>query len=276
MKKIILITFVLILTVLVSCSNDPEIVTLESGLMYLDDSLGTGREAKAEDLVSLHFSGWMIRDTSDLFSDWSADQQRMAYTLGNTQERNQPVKFVLGSNAFIKGTDDGITGMKPGGVRTIIIPSELAYGEKGMGPIPPNTDLKLVIELLEVKDRIVVEMWDVDSSTFNTTKSGLRYAILKEGEGVEADSGKVVTVHYSGYLESGTKFDSSVERDEPFSFVLGMRQVIPGWDEGLSFMKKGTKARFIIPPDLGYGSMELAQIPANSTLIFDVELLDLQ
>ncbi len=71
-------------------------------------------------------------------------------------------------------------------------------------------------------------------------------------------------------------FDSSVERDEPFSFVLGMQQVMKGWDEGLRLMKQGSKVRFVIPPELAYGRIELEKIPANSTLIFDVEMLDIQ
>jgi peptidylprolyl isomerase len=197
-------------------------------------------------------------------------------SIGNSKMRNQPVKFVLGTGSFIKGSDEGLVGMKVGSRRTLIIPSELAYGEQGIGPIPPNTDIKLVVEVLDTRERIIVEMWDVDSTLFNTTTSGLRYAVLREGEGGFADSGKVVTVHYSGYLEDGTKFDSSVERDEPFSFLLGMGQVIPGWDEGIKLMKKGSKVRLLIPPNLAYGEVELEKIPANSTLIFDIELLDIQ
>lgn len=276
MKKILIFSAVLFLIIAFGCSKENEIVTLESGLQYMDDSLGTGRAAKDSDLVTIHFRGWMVNDSTNLFSDWTADQQKMAYSLGSTYDQNQPIKFVLGTGAFIKGTDQGIKGMKPGGRRTMIIPSAMAYGEKGMGPIPPNTDLKIVIELLDVKDRVVAEEFKVKPEDFKTTSSGLKYAFVNEGEGKNADSGSVVTVHYTGYLEDGTKFDSSVERDEPFSFVLGMGQVIPGWEEALKLMNKGAKARFILPPELGYGTMELAQIPANSTLIFDIEMLDVQ
>jgi len=172
--------------------------------------------------------------------------------------------------------DEGIVGMKIGGTRTIIIPSNLAYGEDGIGPIPPNSDLKLVVELLDVKERIVIEMWDVDSTKLKSTESGLQYSILADGEGETADSGNVVTVHYSGFLVDGTKFDSSVERDDPFSFLLGVGQVIPGWEEGLKLMKKGSKARLVIPPELGYGGLSVGTIPPNSTLFFDVELVDMQ
>jgi len=276
MKKYFYCVFAVLTFLLISCGDKQEVITLESGLQYLDDSLGTGREAKTDDLVTIHFAGWSINDTSNLFGDWLSDPQRSVFLIGNSKMRNQPVKFILGTNSFIKGSDEGISGMKAGGQRTIIIPSQLAYGEKGIGPVPPNTNLKLVVELLEVKDKIVAEMWKADSTLFKTTTSGLKYVFIKEGEGGVADSGRVVTVHYSGYLENGTKFDSSVERDEPFSFILGVGQVIPGWDEGIKLMKKGSKAKLIIPPSLGYGELDLDKIPPNSTLIFDVELLDVQ
>lgn len=278
MRKIFLVISILLIAVLISCSKKPEVVTLKSGLMFKDDSLGTGREAKANDLVSIHFKGWMVPegDSIDLFSDWTKIQSMKMRSLGDSKLRNQPVKYVLNTESFIKGCDEGIIGMKEGGVRTIIIPSKLAYGEKGIGFVPPNTDLKVIVDLLEVKDRIVAKMWDVDSSLFKTTKSGLKYVIVKEGDGPKPEPGKLVTVNYSGYLPDGTMFDSSVERDEPITFVIGQGQVIPGWDEGLQLLKKGAKARFIIPPKLGYGEMEVGKIPKNSTLIFDVELIDVQ
>ena len=278
MQKLLLVFFVIITAVLIGCNKGPEVVTLESGLQFMDDSVGTGREAKANDLVSIHFKGWMVpKDTaSELFSDWSIDQTKNMLSLGDSKMRNQPIKFILNSGSFIKGTDEGIVGMKTGGVRTMIIPSKLAYGDAGIGFIPPNTDLKVIVELLEVKDRIVAEMWKVDSTLFKTTASGLKYAIISNGDGPAVEAGKVVTVHYSGYLLDGTMFDSSVERDEPIQFVVGQGQVIPGWDEGMLLLKKGDKARFVIPPQLGYGEMVLEKIPVNSTLIFDTEVIDIK
>ncbi len=276
MKKLLSLFSLMFLVALISCSKKNEIVTLDSGLKYFDDSLGTGREVMQDELVTIHFSGWVITDTSNLFSDWTNDELRKTAMIGNSKLRTQPVKYVVGTNSFITGVDEGIVGMKIGGIRTIIIPANLAYGEEGIGPIPPNSDLKLVVELIDVKERIVVEMWDVDSTKLRTTESGLQYSIITEGEGENADSGNVVTVHYSGFLADGTKFDSSVERDEPFSFLLGMGQVIPGWEEGLKLMNKGSKARLIIPPELGYGGISVGTIPPNSTLIFDVEMVDVQ
>ena len=108
-----------------------------------------------------------------------------------------------------------------------------------------------------------------------TTASGLKYTDLLIGKGASPVAGKQVKVHYTGTLENGQKFDSSVDRKEPFSFVIGVGQVIPGWDEGVMTMKVGGKRKLIIPSKLGYGARGAGGvIPPNATLLFDVELLD--
>ena len=110
-----------------------------------------------------------------------------------------------------------------------------------------------------------------------TTASGLQYEDLQQGSGAEAVRGRPVSVHYTGWLTDGTKFDSSVDRGQPFTFPLGAGRVIKGWDEGVAGMKVGGKRRLTIPPDLGYGAQGAGGvIPPNATLIFDVELLDVK
>ena len=109
-----------------------------------------------------------------------------------------------------------------------------------------------------------------------TTPSGLKYQDLVMGDGATAESGKRVSVHYTGWLTDNTKFDSSVDRGQPFEFVLGQGQVIRGWDEGVSGMKVHGKRRLTIPSDLGYGPRGQGPIPPNATLIFEVELLDVK
>jgi len=109
------------------------------------------------------------------------------------------------------------------------------------------------------------------------TASGLTYLDQTIGGGESAVAGKMATVHDTGWLENGTKFDSSVDRGEPFSFPLGAGRVIKGWDEGVQGMKVGGKRKLTIPPGLGYGARGAGGvIPPNATLIFDVELLGLQ
>ncbi|MBI5778228.1 MAG: FKBP-type peptidyl-prolyl cis-trans isomerase [Planctomycetes bacterium] len=110
-----------------------------------------------------------------------------------------------------------------------------------------------------------------------TTASGLKYVDQVVGAGAEAKSGMNVSVHYTGWLTNGTKFDSSKDRGQPFEFPLGMGRVIRGWDEGVAGMKIGGKRKLIIPSDLGYGARGAGNvIPPNATLVFEVELLGLK
>ena len=109
------------------------------------------------------------------------------------------------------------------------------------------------------------------------TASGLQYWDLEKGTGPAAKRGDKVTVHYTGWLTDGKKFDSSLDRNEPFVFILGAGQVIPGWDQGVAGMQVGGKRQLRIPPQLGYGSRGAGNvIPPNATLIFDVQLLRIQ
>jgi FKBP-type peptidyl-prolyl cis-trans isomerase FkpA len=110
-----------------------------------------------------------------------------------------------------------------------------------------------------------------------TLPDGLKYTDQQVGTGAEATAGKTAVVHYTGWLSDGTKFDSSKDRGQPFSFPLGGGRVIKGWDEGVAGMKVGGKRTLIIPPELGYGARGApGAIPPNATLKFEVELLDVR
>lgn len=112
------------------------------------------------------------------------------------------------------------------------------------------------------------------SSDYTVTPSGLKYRDVKAGTGDQPQKSQLVFVHYTGKLENGRKFDSSRDRGNPFSFRLGVGEVIKGWDEGVATMKVGGQRELVIPPELGYGSQGAGGvIPPNATLIFDVELI---
>ncbi|TBN04745.1 peptidylprolyl isomerase [Hyunsoonleella flava] len=130
--------------------------------------------------------------------------------------------------------------------------------------------------LAEEKAKQEAELEKV-AAGFEKTDSGLRYQIIQKGDGVKAEKGKTVSVHYKGQLMDGTVFDSSYKRNQPIDFPLGVGQVIPGWDEGIGLLNVGDKARLVIPSHLAYGSRGAGGvIPPDANLIFDVELMNVK
>jgi len=223
-------------------------------LIKTDTKLGAGAAAQAGQTVIVHYTGW-------LFDESAPDRKGTKFD--SSLDRNEPFDFPLGGGRVIKGWDEGVAGMQEGGERTLVIPSEMGYGARGAGGvIPPNATLVFDVKLLKV---IRTECIDT-----------------KVGEGEEAQAGQHVTVHYTGWLfdknaegNKGTKFDSSVDRDEPFEFPLGMGHVIQGWDIGVQGMKVGGQRTLIIPAEMGYGRRGAGGvIPPNATLVFEVELLE--
>lgn len=258
------------LVLFVDFSGDEEkagpLVTNASGLQYVDLKVGDGPQPKAGDQVTVHYVG-MLEDGT-VFDD--------------SREGDTPFTFLLGQAAVIEGWDEGISTMNEGGKRKLIIPPDLAYGEEGLGDIiPPNTKLIFEVELIDIKEGITEvapgSPPEIEGKE-ETTGSGLKYIDIEEGTGIVPATGQRVSVHYTGWLESdGSKFDSSLDRGQPFEFTFGQGNVIAGWDEGLATMKVGGKRRLIVPGDLAYGAGGYPPvIPANATLIFDVELLDVR
>jgi FKBP-type peptidyl-prolyl cis-trans isomerase FkpA len=142
-----------------------------------------------------------------------------------------------------------------------------------------STSLALVIALglIPFSACTKKEAAEGGAPTAATSAGGLTSEDLKVGSGTEATPGKTVSVHYTGWLTDGTKFDSSVDRGEPFNFSLGSGAVIKGWDQGVQGMKVGGKRKLTIPPELGYGAQGAGGvIPPNATLVFEVELLDVR
>jgi len=236
--------------------------TTASGLRYRVTELGKGKQVEAGDKATVHYTGKLTNGTK----------------FDSSKDRNQPFTFKVGGGQVIKGWDEGLQLLKVGDKATFVIPAELAYGDREMGSIPPKSTLVFDIEVLDAKASPKITPFDSKGKDTVTTASGLRYINITEGTGTQAQNGKTVKVHYTGYLMDGKVFDSSIERDDPISFPLGNGMVIRGWEEGIALMKVGDKKRLIIPSELGYGERGAGGgiIPANATLIFDVELVDVQ
>lgn len=142
--------------------------------------------------------------------------------------------------------------------------------------------IKIIITIIVISavfygGNYYIKKMDLTSSSQTTQQENApkpKIEILQEGSGAAAKDGDNVSVHYTGTLENGEKFDSSLDRGQPFQFTLGVGQVIKGWDEGIVGMKTGEKRKLTIPPELGYGTKGVSgKIPPNSTLIFEVEML---
>lgn len=232
----------------------------ESGLRVIDHKVGPGSVPAKGDRVVVHYTGKL--ENGEKFD--------------SSYDRNVPFEFAIGMGQVIRGWEEGISTMRMGGKRTLIIPPELGYGDRAAGKIPPGSTLIFNIELLSIKEPII----DPDFSLPGNEErfdSGLTMITHVAGEGARPSAGDKVTVHYRLLLPSGDVVDSSYDRGQPFSFVVGVGKVIKGWDEALQQMSKGQKSSLIIPPDIGYGERGAGGvIPPNATLIFEVELLDIE
>ncbi len=239
--------------------DEGDYTVTDSGLKYFVLQAGDGEQAEDMGIVTIHFDGWLEDGTS----------------LGSSKANGQPITFSLGRGEIMEGWDEAVALMHVGERTQFIIPPELGFGEQGSGGvIPPNATLIFELELVGVQPPPPPPT-EVDESDFTETESGLKIAVLEEGDGDSPVVGNTVTVHYRGWLEDGLQFDTSYDRDQPFEFVLGTGSVIPGWDEGVALMKVGEKAQLVIPSDLAYGPSGSGRIPPDSTLIFEVELLSI-
>lgn len=230
-----------------------------SGVQIKITEKGNGIKPATGDRITVHYTGKLTNGTK----------------FDSSVDRSQPFTFTLGIGQVIKGWDDAFAVLQTGDKATIVIPPTLGYGERAAGKIPANSTLIFDVELISVSPKISAQPYDVAGKDTQQLKSGLQYIIVKQGTGKAAAPGANVSVHYTGYLEEGKMFDSSVERGEPITFRLGAGKVIQGWEQGIPLLHVGGKARLIIPYELGYGEQGYPPvIPAKSTLVFDVELVD--
>lgn len=220
----------------------------------------SGRTVEKGDQVSVHYTGKFSNDS----------------VFDSSIKRGVPFQFMVGAGEVIKGWDELMPMLQVGDRVKVVLPPELAYGSRKVGSIPPNSTLIFEIEVVKTTKPRQVEPWILTSADTIALPSGLKYIIHEKGKGPIVAYGRRVSVHYIGYLPDGSKFDSSYDRGKPIEFVAGAGSVIKGWDQGVMKLHKGERARLIIPASMGYGNKQVGPIPANSTLIFDVEIVDVR
>jgi FKBP-type peptidyl-prolyl cis-trans isomerase len=257
---------------------------LASGVYVVIDNEGTGDLIKPGFEVSMNYEKQSL---SGLKYDSNID---------TAFKHTSPTKANIGQRQIITGWEEGIQQFKKGGKGKIFIPSRYAYGSNKFGirpndTIPANSIIKVSVEVLDVVDLAVVakQLAAKEDSTIQAflkannltgikTNSGLYYVITNEGNGKSPVTNDEVSMNYTGMFLDGKKFDSNLDSAfghvTPLKFALGVGRVIRGWDEGIALLKKGSKAKFIIPSAIAYGANGSGQIPPNSILQFDVELVD--
>ncbi len=286
LKNILKISAVAGLGFLASCGKKYE--TTPTGLKYLFYEDKEGEKAKLDDLLMINFEMVALNKGKDT-------------VLKNTWKEGQPVPIVVQKSTFKGSLEEGLMMLSAGDSVSFQVNADSLF-QKTFGAMrPPFVDSASLISFrmkvvkiqsreeytkeqqksMEEKmsaqklidDKLIQDYVTKNNLQVQSTGSGLFYIITKPGKGDNASPGKMVSVNYTGMLLDGTVFDSSTGR-APIEFQLGMGQVIPGWDEGLALLNTGAKAKLIIPSRLGYGPMQMSEkIPANSILLFDVELV---
>lgn len=247
-------------------ADDSALKEISPGVKYRDLKEGEGEACPAGSEVTVHYTGW-IKDGT---------------IFDTTSEKGKPLAFK--ASELIPGWQEGIPGMKPGGIRKLVISPEKGYGSRAKGKIPANSTLIFEVELVEFKGPPKL-MLDKNGKTLSdgtepgasdpglrsVGSGGLMVRDIKVGNGPEAPHGAHVEIYYTGWLMNGTVFDSSAQRGELADFDLG--GLIPGWQQGIPGMKAGGVRKLVVPPSLGYGDRAQSKIPANSTLVFEVQLV---
>ncbi|AMV22803.1 putative FKBP-type peptidyl-prolyl cis-trans isomerase [Gemmata sp. SH-PL17] len=251
--------------------EDPDLKEISAGVKYRDLKVGAGDECQPGADVKIHYTGWVPDGT----------------VFDSSKERGQPATFPL--KELIAGWQEGIPGMKPGGIRKLVIAPDKGYGKQSKGKIPANSTLVFEVELLSSspppRARRYPAPTDLTKLSDGTEpgaddpnlkpigKDGLKCRDLKVGDGPECPEGARVVMDYTGWLTTGGKpFDSSwLEGKGPLNMSLG--ELVQGWQQGVPGMKVGGVRKLVIPASLGYGMQAKGAIPANSTLVFEIELL---
>ncbi|MBN9121151.1 MAG: FKBP-type peptidyl-prolyl cis-trans isomerase [Planctomycetes bacterium] len=252
-------------------ADDPDLKEAAPGVKYRDIKEGIGDPCPPGAEVQMHYTGW--REDGEVFGS----------TREGARATGQPATFKL--KGLIKGWQEGIPGMKKGGIRKLVIAPEKGYGKDGSPPkIPPNSTLIFEVELVDFTPPRNVTTgpgrpMPFDGSNGGTDDpglkdigEGLKIRDLKEGSGDPVAPGATVTIHYTGWTVDGNVFDDSRPRGAPNTWSLG--ELVPGWQKGIPGMKPGGVRKLVVPSTLGYGEGGKGEkIPGGATLVFEVELI---
>lgn len=214
-------------------------------LNWIDTLIGPGPAAEKGDLATVSYRGWLPSGAE----------------FDKTEGRG-PAAFVLGEGQVIKGLEQGVEGMRTGGIRVLSVPPDLGYKDAGAAS-PKGETLIFELKLLRVDKKGAKRVVEIEEQA--------------SGEGPQAKDGDTLEVHYTGSFLDGTKFDSSRDRNQPLSVQLGKGRVIKGFEQGLSGMRVGGKRKVTIPYELAYGEAGRPPvIPPRSTLVFELELVGIK
>lgn len=274
--------------------NNIEAQNANDGLFYQIDERGSERFPQTGEYVIVKYKGMLLDGT---VFDQSDD--------------SDPFVFQLGYRQVIRGWDKGLINFSEGSIGKLYVPASLGYGDRGVrDQVPANSDLIYEIELVRImdfeaydqymvelekkerrvyeqhiktqflKDKKIIQEYSIDNKLrAKRLPSGLSYAITKKGKGDKAQAGDLLTVQYEGRLANGEVFDATKGR-ETFEFMLGAKKVIPGWDEGLKYFKKGGEGWLLIPSKMAYGPREIKEddiyIPGDAVLVFKIKVVDIR
>ncbi len=286
MKKII--AFASLSLIMLGCSNEPEkkdyeeteydvkiseflkdkdwaVERQESGLYVYVEEAGSDEKPDLNSFLTLNYKGYFLDGTVFDGTDGT------------------PTTFPFPVSNLIKGWQEGIPFFGKNGKGRLIVPPTIGYGVDGGGPIPPNKILVFDIEIIDFQSEkptpkrvdytpVIESYMKENNIDAKPTGSGLYIAIENEGGDEKPNLNSFLTLNYEGYLLNGNKFDGT--DGTPTTFPFPMSNLIAGWQEGIPYLGKGGKAKLLIPPYLGYGGQDRPNIPANSVLVFDVEIID--
>jgi FKBP-type peptidyl-prolyl cis-trans isomerase FkpA len=283
--KSLFIALALCMPLLTLAQQDKGFKKTATGLKYLFFKDEKGRLAVVDDVIKINFK--MLTATDSLLRNtWAeggaiiAQAQKPAFT-GSLEETflmmsaGDSAAFLISADSlFEKAIKAPMPEfIKKGSFFKFIIKMEAVYTKQEYEELAK----KEAAQIIEKEDAAIQAYMAAKNLKGVKQASGLYYAQITAGTGAKAEAGKTVSVHYTGMLLNGTKFDSSVDRGAPFDFGLGQGQVIKGWDEGIALMSVGEKGFLLIPSSLGYGARGAGEaIPPNSTLVFEVELLGIK